>query len=237
MALPCVILAGGLGTRMRSFTSDIPKALVPVRGRPFADLQLQRLREGGVSRVIYCIGHLGSALRGHLGDGSGHGLQIDYVDEGEELRGTAGALRLAYDMGLLPPVFHVLYGDSYLTLDLDAVEAAHLRGNLPAQMTVLRNAGRWDRSNVVLGDGMVLRYEPDPAVNHPGMDWIDYGLSTVDRELVAELVPGGTVVQLPGVWNRLSLAGRLGGFEVSHRFYEVGSPSGLRELEEHLAAG
>jgi len=234
MRLPCVILAGGLGTRMRPYTESFPKALVPVAGIPFADLQLRRLAEAGIDRVVYCLGYRASMLMDHVGDGSRLGLHVEYVDEGETLRGTAGALRHALDEGRLTDEFHVLYGDSYLTLDFEAVEAAWRSSGFPVQMTVLHNQGRWDRSNVVFEDGRVVVYEPDPKRHHEGMDWIDYGLSTLTREVVERQVGAGEVEQLSALWSRLSSAGELAGFEVGTRFYEVGSAEGLRDLEEHL---
>jgi MurNAc alpha-1-phosphate uridylyltransferase len=234
MTLPCVILAGGLGTRMASHLTAIPKALVPVRGRPFADIQLERLAAAGIDEVVYCIGHRGALLRDHVGDGAQLGLRVEYVDEGEDLRGTAGALRLAAERGLLPDEFHVLYGDSFLTVDFDAVELAWRGREEHAQMLVLRNEGRWDRSNVVVKDALVQVYEPDGARSHDGMHWIDYGLSTLNRDVVENSIPPGRVVQLSSVWAALSARRELAAYEVHERFYEVGSPAGLRDLEEHL---
>jgi NDP-sugar pyrophosphorylase family protein len=222
---------------MQPYTESFPKALIPVGGIPFADLQLRRLAEAGIDRVVYCLGYRAAMLMDHVGDGTRLGLHVDYVNEGESLRGTAGALRHALDQGLLPAEFHVLYGDSYLTLDLEAVEAAWRSCGLSAQMTVLHNQGRWDRSNVVFEGGRVVVYEADPNRHHEGMEWIDYGLSTLTAELVQREVAAGQVEQLSSLWNRLSAAGKLAGLEVDTRFFEVGSAQGLSDLEEHLAGG
>ena len=234
--LQCVILAGGIGTRMRPMTEEMPKALLPVLGRPFADWQLSLLKEQGVERVLYSIGHKGEMLREHVGDGDRWGLSVSYVDEGPELRGTAGALRLALDEEALEDEFFVLYGDSYLPIDLAAVERAWKRTTLPALMTVFRNEGRWDPSNTIFADGRVVLYDK----NRPGdrvaeMHWIDYGLSVLRRELIAERVPPEGVSDLADLMRELSREGVLAGFEVSERFYEGGSHEGLRDLEEHLS--
>src|SRR5438045_5507043 len=100
--MECVVLAGGLGTRMRPVTDDVPKALISVAGQPFVDRQLTWLAEEGVERVVYSIGYRGEMLREHIGDGRRFGLTVAYVDEGSRLRGTGGALRLALDEGVLP---------------------------------------------------------------------------------------------------------------------------------------
>ena len=236
MALPCVILAGGLATRMRPLTAQIPKTLLTVGGRPFADLQLAWLRGQGVDRVVYSIGHHGSAIRSHVGDGARYGLSVDYVDEGTDLRGTGGALRLAVDAGAVQGAFFVLNGDSYLTVELAAVERAYAASGLPALMTVLLNDDRWDASNAVVADGRVVVYDKRrPDDRRAAMRWIDYGLSVVSSELVAEAVPAGVWTDLADVMRDLSAEGRVAAYEVGERFYEIGSPQGLHDLEAHLA--
>jgi NDP-sugar pyrophosphorylase family protein len=231
-----VILAGGLGTRIRSVASEIPKCLIPVAGRPFADRQLRWLAGQGVSDVLYSIGHLGEQIRAFAGDGARWNLNIRYVDEGTHLRGTAGALRLALEADLLEERFEVLYGDSYLDVDLQEVGEAHRASGLLAFMTVYRNAGKWEESNAVFDGTLVTRYEkhcPEPPAE---MCFVDYGLSSLARAVVERYVAPGIESDLASLYSRLSREGQLGGFEVSSRFYEIGSPDGLRQLEEHLAS-
>jgi MurNAc alpha-1-phosphate uridylyltransferase len=236
MTLPCVILAGGLGTRMRPVTQSIPKALLPVSGRPFVDWQLRRLAAEGVQRVVLSIGYRGNLLRDHVGDGARFGLAVSWVDEGDQLRGTGGALRLALDRRALEDEFFVLYGDSYLPIPMQDVEEAWRGSGMPALMTVMRNEGRWDASNVVYGDGRVLLYDKAPSPQERArMRWIDYGLSVLTREVVGDRFGAGEVADLAELMRDLSRAGRLAGFEATERFYEVGSPGGLRDLESYLA--
>ncbi|MGH2982022.1 MAG: sugar phosphate nucleotidyltransferase [Solirubrobacterales bacterium] len=230
-----MILAGGAGTRMRPLTEGMPKALIPVLGRPFADWQLELLAERGLRRVLYSVGYRGEMIRDHVGDGDRWGLEVDYVDEGEELRGTAGALRVALDQGVLEPDFFVLYGDSYLPVDLGAVESAWRRTELPALMTVFRNEDRWDESNAIYDDGRVTVYDKSrPADRVAEMHWIDYGLSILTLEPIAERVPPEGVTDLADLMRELSRDGMLAGHEVSQRFYEAGSREGLRDLERYL---
>jgi NDP-sugar pyrophosphorylase family protein len=102
-------------------------------------------------------------------------------------------------------------------------------------MTVLRNQGRWDTSNVIHdeAEGRVVLYDKTRGGSDPRMQYIDYGLSMLSRDVVARL-PAGEVCDLGGLYRDLSLAGELAGFEVTRRFYEIGSPEGLRDLERHL---
>jgi len=236
--LQCVILAGGIGIRLRPLTEETPKALLPVRGRPFADWQLRLLAEQGVERVLYSIGYRGEMIREFVGDGERWGLEVGYVDEGDELRGTGGALRLALDEGALEESFFVLYGDSYLPADLGQIESAWEQTELPALMTVFRNEDQWDRSNAIYRDGRVVLFDKDRPPDRAGeTHWIDYGLSALRREVIAERVPPDAgVTDLADLMRELSREEKLAGFEVSERFYEAGSPEGLRDLEQYLAS-
>jgi NDP-sugar pyrophosphorylase family protein len=236
VTLQCVVLAGGLGTRMRPATEAIPKALVPVLGRPFADWQLEHLAAQGVERVTYSVGYRGDMLRAHVGDGQRFGLRMSWVDEGERLRGTGGALRLALDEGALEKAFFVLYGDSYLPVQMSEVEAAWRDSKQPALMTVLRNEGRWDSSNAIFKDGRVTLYDKSrPQNKQSEMHWIDYGLSVLTRDVIASRVKSGSVADLADLMKDLSREGLLAGFEVHQRFYEAGSPAGLKDLEHYLS--
>lgn len=232
--MQAVILAGGLGTRMWPDARTVPKTLLPVAGRPFADWQLEWLAGSGVTSVVYCIGFLGEQVRDHVGDGSAFGLHVDFVNEGEDLRGTAGALRLALDRGVLEDRFLVLYGDSWLIIDPAEVYRASEASGRPALMTVFENAGRWDASNVVLDGDRVARYAKglDPAP--PEMRWIDYGLSVFTRDLVADRVPQGEVADLAPLCSALADEGLLAAYVATERFFEIGSPDGRREAEQQL---
>ena len=234
--MQCVVLAGGLGTRMWPHAQTVPKTLLPVAGRRFADWQLEWLAGSGVSSVVYCIGYLGEQIREHVGDGSARRLHVEYVDEGTRLRGTAGALRLALDQNVLDPAFLVLYGDSWLQVDPAGVFSTARDSGLPALMTVFRNDGLYDASNVEYADGRVLRYEKGLGEQTPpSMRWIDYGLSVLTRELIADRVAAGQVADLAPLYTALAREGRLAGYLVGERFFEIGSPGGLAELEAVLA--
>ena len=153
------ILAGGLGTRMWPATETIPKALLPVAGKPFAVWQLELLAANGVDEIVYGVGHLGVQLEDFVGNGSQWGVSVRYSYEHGRLLGTAGAVRLAIDRGLLESPFFVLYGDSYLPIRYHAVAAAFADCAQPALMTVYPNSDRWERSNAWYTDGMVRLYD------------------------------------------------------------------------------
>jgi NDP-sugar pyrophosphorylase family protein len=231
--MQCVILAGGLGTRMRPWTEKTPKTLLPVGDTPFAHYQLSWLAGHGVTHVVYSIAVLGEQVREFARDGRRWGLKVSYVEDGEQLAGTGGALRRALDAGVLEPWFLVLYGDSFLPVDCRAVARAFLGQDRPALMTVYRNQGRYDTGNVRQDGGAVRLYHKarkgEPAL--AGMDYIDYGLAVLRRDLIAGRIEAGQVADLADLYHHLSVEGRLAGLEVSQRFYEIGSPAGMHDFE------
>lgn len=232
--MQCVILAGGLGTRMWPEARAVPKALLPVAGRPFASWQLRWLADGGVTSVVYCIGHLGDQIRDFVGTGEDWGLRVSYVDEGVQLMGTAGALRRAVDADALDEDFLVLYGDSWLQVNPSAVLAAARRAAEPALMTVFENDGRWDGSNVVFDGVRVVRYEKGLVPPPADMTWIDYGLLAFRRRVILDRVAADGPHDLAPLCSALADEGQLAGYAVTERFYEIGSPAGRDEVEQLL---
>lgn len=229
MRLPVAILAGGLATRLRPITDTVPKALVEVAGEPFILRQLRYLRHQGARRVVLCVGYLGEKIREVVGDGSTHGLSVSYSQDWPKMLGTGGALKLA--LPLLDSKFLVLYGDSYLPIDFAAVEQAFLRSGKPALMTVQRNEGRWDNSNVLFADNIIVEYNKRAPL--PNMTHIDYGLSGLSANLLAAHSES-EAFDLGDLYHRLSLTGQLAGFEVQERFYEIGSHAGLAEAADYF---
>lgn len=232
----CIILAGGLATRMRPITETLPKALIPVCGKPFVHHQLEWLARHGVTSAVLSIGYKGDMIRDAVGTGKRWGIEITYVDEGKDLKGTGGALRLCLDEGVLDESFLVTYGDSFLPVDFSAVWSAFQMQKLPALMTVFRNQGKWDTSNVWFKEGRIHLYDKHHrSVEHiEKLQYIDYGLSVFQRSVIEKMVPSGEKVDLSDVFNALSLDGLLAGYEVNTRFYEIGSPEGLADFTDFI---
>jgi NDP-sugar pyrophosphorylase family protein len=227
---PVAILAGGLATRLRPLTEKVPKVLLPVAGKPFLAHQLELLRGQGIERVVLCLGHLGEMVVKEFGDGRAWGVSLDYSYDGPTLLGTGGALRQA--LPKLGDTFFVLYGDSYLTAPFTPIAQFFEKSGKRGLMTVYRNEGLYDTSNVVFRDGQILVYEKKARL--PEMRHIDYGLSLF-RASVFEEWPAGKSFDLADVMRQLVVHGDLAGFEVLERFYEIGSPAGLAELEALLS--
>ena len=227
-----LILAGGLGTRMRPLTRDLPKCLLPVEGRPFLEHQLRLLASRGVRDIVLCLGYLGDQVLDYFGDGHRFGVRLTYAWERQGLLGTAGAIRNAE--ALLAPEFFVAYGDSYLLLDYAGIMRRFRKTDALGMMVVYRNEGRLEPSNVVVRDGRVAAY--DKTARLPGMAHVNQGLSVLRRRAL-KLIPPGLPFTQEDLYRMLARRGQLLAYETSQRFYEIGSPHGLEEFRGLMRRG
>jgi N-acetyl-alpha-D-muramate 1-phosphate uridylyltransferase len=233
--MQAVILAGGLGTRLGARTRDLPKALLPIAGRPFLAWLAEALMRCGYRQLVLCIGHHGQQIVDYLGAGTAFGLDVTYSKDGEHLLGTGGAIRQALTRNLLADSFLVTYGDSYLPFDYAApLRDLEAHPEALGTMSVFENHGAWDASNSAIGEGLVLRYEK--GVDDRALTHIDYGAIALRRSVIAEQ-PAQIAFGLDTLQHQLAKAGKLRAFEATERFYEVGSERGIADLEHKLVGG
>ena len=223
------ILAGGLATRLRPLTEEIPKSLIEVCGEPFICHQLEYLRKQGISSVVLCVGYLGEMIHEVVGDGSRWDMHVSYSPDGPVPLGTGGAIRQA--LPLLGEYFFILYGDSYLPINFSDVEKTYAASGKKGLMTVLKNQNRWDKSNVEFDAGQITEY--NKFVIRPQMHYIDYGLGLL-QSATLQAYPAGQSFDLSKIYNDLSLTGELAGYEVFERFYEIGSHQGIADIQAYL---
>jgi NDP-sugar pyrophosphorylase family protein len=227
--LPVAILAGGLATRLRPHTEHIPKALLDINGEPFIAHQLRLLADKGVTEVVMCTAYLGQMIEEFVGNGRGYGLSVRYSQDGEKLLGTAGALKRA--IPLLGDAFFVMYGDSYLPDDFLAIQQKFVRSQRLGLMTVYRNEGQFDASNVEYVAGEIRTY--DKKLKSPALKHIDYGLELFQARAF-EVVSSEQPQDLASLLASLLARGQLASYEVHERFYEIGSLQGWRETAAFL---
>ncbi|MGZ4737605.1 MAG: NTP transferase domain-containing protein [Ilumatobacteraceae bacterium] len=224
------MLAGGIGSRLGAITAGtLPKALVPVLGRPFIDYKLRSLAQQGVDHVVLSVGLGGDQIAAHVGDGSSLGIHVDYVFDGPTLLGTGGAIRRA--LPSLPDWFWVTYGDSVVWADLPAVELAVKSADAEGAMTVLENDNSWGPSNVTVHDGLVTGYAKDSAPE--SAKWIDYGLLYLGADLFRSTAPTDVVDLQPILQGSVSRRALLA-IPVHERFWEIGTPEALSDTERHF---
>jgi N-acetyl-alpha-D-muramate 1-phosphate uridylyltransferase len=226
MDIQVVILAGGLATRLGDLTKNRPKSLVEIQGKPFLAYQLELLKNSGITDIVLCTGHLGAQIQETFGDGSKYGVRLRYSPEEKPL-GTAGALKNAESC--LNEIFVVMYGDSYLFLNFPEMMSYFTSQNKLGLDTVFKNNDAYDKSNIAVKDNLVVKYSK--AEKTQDMVYIDYGAAIIRKEAL-QLIPENRFAPLEDLFVRLIGMEQLLAFEVNERFYEIGSPSGLRDFEE-----
>jgi len=225
------ILAGGLGTRLGLLTKDTPKSMVRICGKPFLEYQLELLKKSNLKEIVLCVGYLKDKIESYFGNGSRFGVRIEYSEEEKPL-GTAGALRNAEN--ILGDEFLVLNGDSYLAINYREVIEKYKLGNKLGLMVVYKNNNKYDKSNVMIADGLVTNYDRSGRIEN--MMHIDYGLSVLNKKAL-EFVPRGKFFQLDEVYRELIKRRQMMAFETQVRFYEIGSVQGLEDFTKIIERG
>jgi len=223
------VLSGGKATRLYPITKEIPKAMLELSGKPFIAHQLEMLKHNGVKHVVICAGYLGQMLEDYIRAGNDFGLIVDFSFDGDKLLGTAGAIKKA--LPLLGNDFAVMYGDSYLTEDFRPVANFFISSNKKGLMTVFKNEGKWDVSNIVYADSRILKYDKKQITQE--MKYIDYGLLFFKSEAFSKIFDY-QVYDLADLCADLINEGQMAGYEAKQRFYEIGSFKGLEETKQYL---
>lgn len=226
--MQAVVLMGGLGTRLG--LGDIPKTMADVQGSPFFSYELKLLKRYGFHRFLFLIGHGGNMVREYFGNGEKWDVSIDYVEDGGKLLGTGGAIKHAFDK--LDDSFMLIYGDSFMDIDYRRMYYHYLTiDKSKALMCIYFNGDKYDKSNVIFKDGELELYDKKNLV--PEMDYIDYGVSILNKKMFDDNVYGD-VFDLSDLLCDSSKSGRLIGHEVRKRFYEIGSQKSLEEFREYV---
>lgn len=234
--MQCLILAGGLGTRMKSIAGDLPKALLPLGSKTFIDYQLEWLKAQGISHVVMAIGYQGEALRDHieaarLKDRKNSYPQVQYRFDGPELVGTGGAIRNSLD--LLEDNFIVTYGDSFLLLNLHDLFDCHLNSKKGATMSIYKNSNQGDLSNVVYKSDGTFFYDKHNRTSE--MEYIDYGMLVFQKRFFEQHCPQGSF-DLSTLLAKWCAQGEVTAFVAQKKFYEIGSPDGYSGFSKLLAS-
>jgi mannose-1-phosphate guanylyltransferase len=238
--MQAVILVGGEGTRLRPLTSTIPKPVVPLVDRPFIAYMLEWLRGHGVADVVMSCGFLASGVRNVLGDGSGLGIRLRYVEEPHPL-GTGGAVK--YAESLLEERFLVLNGDVLTDLDLSAQLEQHERTGARATLALVPVEDPSAYGLVRLReDNAVAEFLEKPSADQIDTNLISAGAYVLEREVLDLMPPVGTPCSIEReVWPRLVGDG-LYGFPGEGYWLDIGTPERYLQatfdiLERNVATG
>jgi len=224
-----VILCGGKATRLYPLFKKIPKSMIEINGKPFLEYQIQLLKRNGISEIVLCVGNKANQIRNYFKDGASFDVKIKYSSDGKNLMGTGGALKKAEK--LLPDIFSVLYGDSYLPFDFRKALAFFKKNNKLGMMTVLKNNDKYGRSNTKMEGNLVKYYSKKHRIENT--DLVDYGLSLFRKEALKYL-PENRHCDMSVLHKALIKRAQLLAYPVKKRFYEIGSFKGLKEFKYYI---
>jgi histidinol-phosphate phosphatase family protein len=225
-----VILAGGLGVRMRPLTDSVPKPMIEFHGRPFLEYLVEQVRDEGIDRILMLLGYLPSRIQEYFGDGSRWGVSISYAVTPPEVQ-TGTRIREALDA--IDPAFLLLYCDNYWPMQLDRMWQRFIEADPAAMTTIYRNADGYSRDNVQLADGRIAAY--DRSRTGEGLAGVEIGYAILKRDVVAALLPASDVPIEEAIYPALAGRGELLAYPTDHRYYGIGSLERLPAADEFLA--
>lgn len=230
--MQAVILAGGLGTRLRPITETIPKPMVLIAGRPYLEYQIAYLRDQKMTDILLLIGYKGEHIENHFGDGESFGVRIRYSKEETPL-GTGGALRHALE--LLDERFLLLYGDSFQPMQYADCVATFTDAGADACVVAYNNTESTDVKNNLYVDerGVVIRY--DKTGVDPRLNMVEAGVSLYKKSVIERIQTSGVTSLEQDIFPKLIEEGELRAYPVRDRFYDIGTPERLAAAELFFA--
>lgn len=212
-----VILVGGKGTRMRPFTYEMPKALIPIQGKPLVQHIIELLRKYEIRNIILSTGYLGDKIRGYFGNGCNFGVNITYIDEKEEM-GTAGSLNLMKNQ--LNETFLMLNGDVLANIDLHDMIISHKKygGFATIALTPVKDPSRFGVAE--LKGNRILKFIEKPKSTQSKL--INAGVYVLEPE-VLKFIPKGRAMIEKDIFPKLAEEGKLYGYPFNGQWFDTGT--------------
>jgi|SRR3989344_959976 len=223
-----LILAGGLGTRLRSVVSDLPKPMAPVNGRPFLEYVILRLKKFGINNIVLATGHMHEKVESYFGDGSKFGVKIKYSVETQPL-GTGGAVRLA--RLLIGERFLLVNGDTWFDCDLDKLEQAHEKSAAIMTMALaeVKDSSRFG-SVLINSENKIIQFvEKGKAIGSESN--INSGFYIIDAEIF-KYISDGAVSLEKDAFPKLVSERRMAGIALPGDFIDIGVPEDYFKFQE-----
>jgi NDP-sugar pyrophosphorylase family protein len=228
-----IVLAGGLGARLRSALPGRPKVLAPVDGKPFLGYVLAYLTSQGIRDVILCLGYLADQVKAYAGSGKAWNLNIRYSTETTPL-GTGGALSLA--AGSMDHPFFALNGDTLFLADLQVLWSTHQVTNALATIALLEVTERRARGCVTLDEsGKIVAFKEKSAQGGQGL--VNSGVYILAPQALSTIKPGEAISLERRVFPYLASLGKLAGKVQRAYFADIGTPESLASFEKDVIAG
>ena len=219
-----IILSGGKGTRVKKYTSKVPKCLIKVNGKPFLYHQLKYLKKYKVKNILISSGYLGEKINLYVKNHINF-LNVKVVNDGKKLLGTGGAV--VNSLKYLKKNFFIIYGDSYLNFNLKKM----VNKRKLAIMAIYKNKDQYDKSNIILKKTNKILYIKNKK--NKNLFYIDYGVSYINKKIFKGLKKNERF-ELSDFYEMISQKNKLSSFKVKKRFYEIGSYKGIKDIKNYL---
>ena len=227
-----LILVGGLGTRLRSEVSDVPKPMAPILNKPFLEYKLSQLKAVGAKNIIFCAGYLHEIISDYFGDGSNWDLNIEYSIEHERL-GTAGAIKNAEN--LIQDDFFAMNGDTYLKLDLAEMKRFHYDNNADFTMAVTDPRLEGQEGLVEITEEGIITGFKEKAAPTKENPVINGGVYFFKKPLLKEIPPGEKVSLEYDIFPKIiENHWKIVGFPYHGYFVDIGVPENYKTFIEDV---
>ena len=231
--MQAVLLAGGLGTRLKSVVNDRPKPMALIEGKPFMEYVVHELSRHGITEIIFAVGYKGSMVEEYFQDGKKFGVTVFYAYE-EELLGTAGAIKNAGRF-ITEDFFYVLNADTFYQIDYSRLLTIRQEKDLEMALVLRQvpDVSRYGRA--VLTDGMLTAFNEKTKEAVSGT--INGGIYLMNRNLLEEIPEGKVSLENEMIPRWLSEGRRLGGFVNDGYFIDIGIPEAYFQFQEDVRKG
>lgn len=229
--MQAVILAGGLGTRLRPMTNKVPKPMIPIHGRPYLAYQIEYLKKQNIDDIVLLVGYLGNQIIDYFGDGSKFGVNIQYSIEPIPL-GTGGGIKNAKPY--LKEDFFVIYGDSFLPLNYKDVVETYIREKNIAMMCVYDNIENTDVISNIAVDTFLKIIEYAKNVQKKSLRYVDAGVLVFNKQIFDYMPTKNKFSLEEDLFPTLIDQGYFGAYVTSNRFFDIGTPARLKTIMEVL---
>ncbi len=224
-----VILAGGIGTRLRPLTDNLPKPMIPINRKPFLEHLIELLKENGIKEVILLLGYLPDKIRKYFGNGSNFGIKIKY-SIGDISFETGKRIKNAEK--LLDNNFLLMYCDNYWLLNLKELVKYHNNHNVLVTVTIYINKDNFTKSNMKVDDqGYVILY--DKSRKEKNLSGVDIGFFIINKK-VLELMPDINISFEKEILPKLIKEKQIAGYLTDHKYYSIGNLERLSITEKYL---
>jgi NDP-sugar pyrophosphorylase family protein len=216
-----VILCGGKGTRLRPITYEIPKALIPVQGKPLIDHIFDLLKKYNIKDVVVSVGYLKEKIKQHLGDGFRFGINITYIEEDKPL-GTAGPLKLFKKIKQPKEAFIVSNGDELKNIHIQKMFELHQSKHALATiaLTTVKDPSLYGVAR--LDGSRILEFVEKPAKNKAPSNLINAGFYILEPEVI-DMIPDGFSMLEKNIFPKLAKQGKLFGFPFGGQWFDTGN--------------